>query len=58
MPKVALMGKIHKDGLKILEDSQFNFIEITDYSYNNLSKELTDVDAIALRTAKLSQTIL
>ena len=53
MPKVALMGKIHKDGLKILEDSQFNFIEITDYSYNNLSKELTDVDAIALRTAKL-----
>ena len=58
MPKVALMGKIHKDGLQILEDSQFNFIEITDYSYNNLRKELTDVNAIALRTAKLPQAIL
>lgn len=58
MPKVALMGQIHEDGLKILEDSKFNFIEITDYAYNNLRKELKDVSAIAIRTAELSQTIL
>ena len=35
MHKIALMGQIHNDGLKILEDSKFNIIEITDYSFEN-----------------------
>ena len=58
MQKVALMGEIHSDGLKILEDSKCKIIEITNYSSENLIKELTDVDAIALRTAELSSEIL
>ena len=58
MQKVALMGQIHEDGLKILKDSKFNVIEITNYSYDNLIKELTNVDAIAIRTAELKQEIL
>ena len=58
MTKVAIMGKIHEDGLKILKDSKFNFIEITDYSPKSLTKELKDVHAIALRTAELRREIL
>ena len=58
MPKVAQMGQIHEDGLKILKDSKFNIIEITDFSFENLRKELTDVDAIAIRTAELKREIL
>ena len=58
MQKIALMGKILNDGLKILEDSKLNIIEITNYSYENLRKELNDVDAIALRIAELSREIL
>jgi len=58
MQKIALMGKILNDGLKILEDSKLNIIEITNYSYENLRKELTDVDAIALRMAELPREIL
>jgi len=58
MQKVALMGEIHSDGLKILEDSKCKIIEITNYSSENLIKELTDVGAIALRTAELPSEIL
>ena len=58
MQKVALMGQIHNDGLKILEDSKCKIIEITNYSSENLIKELTDVGAIALRTAELPSEIL
>ena len=58
MQKIALMGQIHEDGLKILNDSKFNVIEVTDYSYDNLIKELVDVDAIAIRTAELKQEVL
>ena len=58
MPKVAQMGQIHEDGLKILKDSKFNIIEITDFSFENLRKELTNVDAIAIRTAELKREIL
>ena len=58
MQKVALMGEIHSDGLKILEDSKCKIIKITNYSSENLIKELTDVGAIALRTAELPNEIL
>ena len=37
MHKVALMGgEIHENGLKILEESGCNFINIKDDSINNL----------------------
>jgi len=58
MPKIALMGQIHEEGLKVLNDSNFNIIEIADYSDENLRKKLIDVDAISLRTAELHSEIL
>ena len=58
MQKVALMGQIHSDGLKILKDSNLKIVEITNYSFENLKKELADVDAIALRMAELPDEIL
>jgi len=58
MRKVALIGNIHKDGIKILKDSKFDIIEITNYSFENLRKELKNVSAIALRTAELPQEVL
>ena len=58
MPKIALMGQIHEDGIKILKDEKFEIIEITDFSYNNLVQELKNVNAIVLRTATLSKDIL
>ena len=58
MQKVALIGEIHESGKKILSNSKFKFIEITNFSNENLIKELADVDAIAIRTIKLSKKIL
>ena len=58
MRKVALIGNIHEDGIKILKDSKFDIIEITNYSFENLRKELKNVSAIALRTAELPQEVL
>ena len=58
MKKVALIGELHEEGLQILKDNKFSIINVNDYSDNNLIKILKDVDAIALRTAKLSETIL
>ena len=58
MKKVALIGEVHEEGLKILKDNNFSLINVNDYSENNLTKTLKDVDAIALRTAELNETVL
>ena len=58
MTKIAMVGQIHQDGWKILEQQNFNVIEIKDFSDENLIKELQDVDGVALRTAKLSENVL
>ena len=44
--------------VKELEDSKFNIIEISNFSYDNLRKELNNVEAIALRMAELPREIL
>lgn len=52
------MGQIHEDGIKILNESGFNYKEINDFSHEGLIRELSDVNAIAIRTAELTKEIL
>ena len=42
MTKVAIMGQIHEDGLAILNHSNFDVIEITDFSYKNQLEDFVD----------------
>ena len=56
--KIAMMGSIHDDGWKLLKQNNFEVFEITDFENSFLKKELVDVDAIALRTAKLNSEVL
>ena len=58
MTKVATIGKIYEDGLNILKESNFEIINISDFSKENLINQLVNVEAIAVRTAKLSHDIL
>ena len=56
--KIALIGKIHEDGLKILEKEKANILEINNLDENNLIEKLKDIDGIVLRTAKLNSKVL
>ena len=58
MSKIAMMGQIHKDGWKILKQKNYDVFEITNFSKENLIKELKEVDAVALRTATLYEDVL
>ena len=56
--KIAVMGKIHIDGLEILKKANLKYFEIYNFEESNLKKELKDVDAIILRTANLNSSVL
>ena len=56
--KIALIGKIHEDGLKILEKEKANILEINNLDENSLIEKLKDVDGIVLRTTKLNSKVL
>ena len=56
--KIAIMGEIHEDGWKVFKDNNLESFEILNFEENNLKKELNEVDAILLRTAKLSNEVL
>jgi D-3-phosphoglycerate dehydrogenase len=56
--KVALIGKFHQVGIDILDKKQIQCDQIYDTSPENLIRHLIDVDAIGVRTAKLSRDIL
>lgn len=56
--KVALIGKFHQVGIDILDKNQIQCEQIDDTSPENLIQNLIDVDAIGVRTAKLSRDIL
>ena len=58
MKKIAILGPIHNDGWKFLQKLQYDVIEITDITKENLIKELSDVDGIILRTATLSADVM
>ena len=52
------MGSIHEDGWKNLKQLNYDVFEIIDFTKENLIQKLQDVDAVALRTAKLSEDVL
>jgi D-3-phosphoglycerate dehydrogenase len=56
--KIAIMGSIHEDGWKNLKQLNYDVFEIIDFTKENLIQELQDVDAVALRTAELSEDVL
>ena len=56
--KIATIGEIHEEGLKLIPRNEFDIIKITDTSPEKLKKHLFDVDAIAIRTSNLSSDIL
>ena len=56
--KIAVMGEIHQDGWEIFEKNNLKSFELTNFEENTLKKELSEVDAILLRTAKLSNNVL
>ena len=56
--KIAVMGEIHQDGWKVFEDNNLESFEILNFEENNLKQELSEVDGILLRTARLSNDVL
>ena len=56
--KIATIGEIHEEGLKLIPRNKFDIIKIIDTSPEKLKKHLFDVDAIAIRTSNLSSNIL
>ncbi len=56
--KIAIMGKIHPDGLKIFDENDISNFEIDDFEEINLINKLSDVDGIVIRTANLTSNIL
>ena len=58
MKKVALIGKIHSEGINILKNNKCEVIDLTNASRNKLKETLIDIEAIALRTANLDQDLL
>ena len=59
MKKIAVIEKIHNDGLELLKKKQnYDFELITDISEENLIKKLPEFDACTLRVSKLNENIL
>ena len=59
MPKIAIVDKIHPDGIKLLEkDSKFQYEIIEDLSKKNLISKLPNFDGITLRRGKIDFEIL
>ena len=59
MPKVAIVDKIHSDGIKLLEKNQkFQYEIIEDLSKKNLISKLPNFDGITLRRGKIDVEIL
>ena len=49
--KIAIIGEMHPDGWNTLKNSGLKPYEITNFSKDNLIKELQNTDGIILRTA-------
>ena len=46
MKKVAVVGQIHQAGWEVLKNANYHIFEITDFSRDNLKKELFSLDSI------------
>ena len=53
-----MMGIIHEDGWNTLKQKNYDVFDITDFSEENLKKQLKDVVAVGLRTASLKKVVL
>ena len=59
MKKIAVIEKIHKDGLDLLQKNpNYTYELITDVSEENLIKKLPNFDACTLRITRLDEKIL
>ena len=59
MKKIAIIEKIHNDGLELLKKNpDYDYELITDISEENLIKKLPEFDACTLRVSKLNENIL
>ena len=59
MPKIAIVDKIHQDGVNLLKNnSKFEYEIIEDISKKNLISKLPAVDGITLRRGKIDAEIL
>ena len=59
MPKVAIVDKIHFDGIKLLEKNQkFQYEIVEDLSKKNLISKLSSFDGMTLRRGKIDAEIL
>ena len=59
MPKVAIVDKIHSDGIKLLKaNPKFQYEIIEDLSKKNLISKLPNFDGITLRRGKIDAEIL
>ncbi len=59
MKKIAVIEKIHQDGLDFLEKNpEYEYELITDVSEENLIKKLPEFDGCTLRVSKLNENIL
>ena len=59
MPKVAIVDKIHSDGIKLLNaNPKFQYEIIEDLSKKNLISKLPNFDGITLRRGKIDAEIL
>ena len=56
--KIAILGKVHPNGLEFLKKNKLEVIEIENIESQNLIKELRFVNGILLRTAKLEEKVL
>ena len=56
--KIAVMGSIHEKGWDIIKKNNCEAFEITNFENDSLIKELSTVNGIALRTAKLDKNVL
>ena len=59
MPKIAIVDKIHEDGINLLKkNTKFQYEIIDDFSKKNLMSKLPAFDGITLRRGKIDSEIL
>ena len=59
MPKIAIVDRLHEDGIKLLKNkSDFEYEIIEDLTKENLIKKLPEFDGITLRRGKIDSEIL
>ena len=56
--KVAILGKIHQDGLDYLKSQNVSITEINDFEDQNSLSKISDVEGIVIRTMHLGEEIL